>query len=332
MSVSMAKSKQAKQKIPVSTVVVLLGLVMLVLFFFSIYEPKIDNNVVDIVPVETGKLINSEKNSTIETAWQWRSFPDNKPVGNEILETNVISELGNAMSQSTLNPFTQESVYNALKSVKLDEKGDVMIDNDALNALNETLEKPNIKLDDDALIALQEIIRGGLPGSAGAQVAQVVADYYHYLGAQKEFNAIYEVENQLPIDQDSKFENQIAQYNELLALRELYLGEEVANKLFATSNATALYMFESLALDNNKTLTNEEKKQQQSDITQRHAEQTIAIINWNERYHNFMTDKQYVLDASLGDDEKRKQLRQLMSQYFNNEELTQVKHLQLDSL
>jgi lipase chaperone LimK len=331
MSVSMStskyksKPKELRPKISFNSIAALLAVAILLGFFIGTSEPEAKKSGIDVLPTETDKLNTLAKEETIETAWQWNTSPDAK------YTVQQASELDTLVNQPTQHPFTQESVYNALKSVKLDNNGELIIDNDALKSLNQTFEKLAAVLEPDHLFELQDIIRQGLPGPAGEQVAQITADFYNYLGAQKEFEALYEVENTLASDQDNTLEQQTAQYNELLALQALYLGEDVANKLFATSNANARYMFDSLAIDNNDTLTDEEKKQQHAENIQRHAKGTIAINDWNQRHSHFLTDKQYVLDSSLSHEEKQIQIRQLMNQHFNTEELKLVRHLQLDS-
>lgn len=325
MSVSISKSKQLKQKISFSGIVLLLGVAILIGFNIGTNEPQTDKSASGTLPAETINRNSLPKAETIETAWKWNASPDTKYA---VQQTAVTNELDALVNQSTQNLFTQESVYNALKSVKLDDNSEVIIDNDALRALNQTFENLGVILDSESLIELQDIIINGLPDPAGEQVAQIVADFYSYFNAQKEFEALYQVDNDF---ENNTFEQQVEQYNELLALRELYLGEDVSSKLFSTSNANARYIFDSLELDNNKLLTKEEKMKQQSEITKRHAEETITINNWSGRYSKFLMDKQSVLDSSLNDEEKRMQLRQLMDQHFNKDELKQVGNLQLDS-
>jgi hypothetical protein len=335
MSVSMSTSKskpkskselkELKSIISFNSIVALLAVVIFLGFFMGTDELQTEKSGTDALHTETSKLNTIEKEDTIETAWQWNTSPDSK---NAVQQTSELDTRGN---QPTQHLFTQESVFNALKSVKLDNNAELIIDNDALKALNQTFEKLAVILDPDHLLELQDIIKQGLPGPAGEQVAQITADFYNYLGAQTEFETLYEVENKLASDQDNTLEQQAAQYDELLALQELYLGQDVANKLFAASNANARYMFDSFAIDNNETLTDEEKKQQHAENIQRHAKDTIAINNWNQRHSDFLTDKQYVLDSSLSHEEKQIQIRQLMNQHFNNEELKLVRHLRLDS-
>jgi len=275
---------------------------------------------------ETIKVNVPSKENTIATAWQWEILPANES-HNQQAETRNKNEHSQADTASSL-PFTQESIYTALHAVKLNEDGDIIIDHDALNALNAALDPSKLKLDDEALEELQDLIRTGLPGIAGEQTAQIVADYYQYLGAKSDFNTLYETRN----NTDRDIDNYEMQYNELLALRALYLGAEVADQLFATANANSRYMFDSMKLEADTSLNEAEKKQQQAEIIERHAAQTINVNNWNERYRAFSVDKQNIVNSSLSDDAKRDQVTSLMHQHFSHEELELVSYLDLDSL
>lgn len=261
--------------------------------------------------------------NTIASAWQWEVMTDNNSDADTV-------EPNHSLNNATLSPlpFTQESIYTALQAVKLDEHGDVIIDNDALNALNSALDHSNVVLDDNALNALQNLIRKGLPGNAGEQTAQIVADFYQYLGAKKEFNSLYEDTNA----ETSTIEDYETQYTELLALRSLYLGDNVANQLYAEADANSRYMFDSMKVEANTELSDNEKQQLQADIVARHAESTIDVNNWNARYEAFNMEKKTIINASLSKDEKREQLKTLMQQHFSDDELTHVSHLPLDSL
>ena len=315
------------QKNVLYTAVLLTGLIIISVIIlpssdpFPVNTPLVKNTSV----TQTTKSIEANvptSTNTIATVWQWENENNNPQT-----ETPSIDQPGLADTPPVL-PFTEESVYKTLHAVKLDDNGDIIIDNDALIALDAALNHSKLKLDDETLEELQNLIKKGLPGNAGEQTAQIVADYYQYLGAKNEFNALYNTTNNV----EQNIDDYETQYNELLALRELYLGAEIAAPLFKTANANARYMFDSMKLEANTDLNEEEKKEQQAQIIERHAAKTISVNNWNERFQAFSDDKQNILNASISDDEKRNQLTALMHQHFNYEELDDVHHLQLDSL
>ncbi len=303
---------------------VLAGVIVITLIILPDSEPQLIENTAASKPIDADVVINTPKTNTIASIWQWEVETIN---ANNAQETTATSgEQVNDMSSQF--PFTQESVFKALHAVKLDSNNDIILDDDALIALNNTLDFSEVKLDGEAIEKLKDLIRKGLPGDAGEQTAQIVGDYYQFLGAKNEFNALYETKDV----EGQSIEDYEAQYNELISLRELYLGADVSEKLFASSNANSRYMFESMKLEANDSLSDEEKKQAQAKIVERHAEDSINVNNWNERYQAFLNDKQYIVNSSIGDNEKRIQLRALMHEHFSHEELEYVSHLQLDSL
>lgn len=272
----------------------------------------------------TVTLATSQTNATIASSWQWDNFKAANTKEPGALAQKQSYPAGGAMPA----PFDPEAIYNALQAVKLDEKGDVVIDDDALQALNKTLDHDNLNLDDRSLYELQELIKVGLPGAAGEQTAKVVADYYHYLKAEQEFNVLYDMAAH-PTKTIDEYE---AHYQELSSLRELYMGREVADKLFATADANARYMFDIMQLDADSRLTESEKSDQRAAIVARHIAQTMSIPQWQTRRASFLAEKQAVLDADLPRDEKQRQITALVQQHFSPEELEKINHLSLDAL
>jgi len=323
------------QKNILYAVIVLVGLIAMTLIIFASSDEEPKEYAVAKSENDAAKIATLSATNTIASEWRWeaeelndgnsqKSSSSNKPLNNKSIDDEIL----NQSNTGSAFPFTQESVYKALHAVKLNDNGDIILDDEALNALNTALDHSELKLDAEALAALQNIIRKGLPGNAGEQTAQIVADYYQYLGAKKEFNSLYETYN----SSDQNITRYEDQYNELLALREQYLGAEAASQLFATANANSRYMFEIMKLEENASLSAEEKEQERALIIERHAETTTQVNNWNERYQSFMDDKQYIINSSLSNDEKRDQLQALMRDHFSQQELEYVSHLQLDSL
>lgn len=306
------------------TLSVLVAVIVITLIILPDSEPQPNEDAETSKTSEVEVVTKAPKTKTIASVWQWEVETVNT---NNAQETTATSG-EQVKDMSSQLPFTQESVFKALHAVKLDSNNDIILDDDALIALNNALDFSEVKLDGEAIEKLKDLIRKGLPGDAGEQTAQIVGDYYQFLGAKNEFNALYETKD----PEGQSIEDYEAQYNELKSLRELYLGAGVSEKLFASSDANSRYMFESMKLEANNSLSDEEKKQAQAKIVERHAEDSINVNNWNERYQTFLNDKQYIVNSSIGDNEKRIQLRALMHEHFSPEELEYVSHLQLDSL
>jgi lipase chaperone LimK len=294
--------------------VTILALIASIYFVYFITNKEVDTIQLQEVDSYNLKLpvIKIESNEkTIATVWQW----------NDSVKTK---------EEYPLPAFSEAAVFNALHRVRLDYQGNVILDHEALIALNATLDDSRLQLDQQALNELQIIIRQGLPGSAGEVVANIVANYYNYLEASKEFNAIYETDSSNIQAIDNTADEHEENYRELIVLRELYLGSEIAAKLFSTTNANANYMFDTYRVEHNMDLSDDEKQQLFTEILNRHTEQTINVSNWQERYSTFQSAKQVITVSSISDEEKEIQLTELMNQHFNPEELSHVHHFELN--
>lgn len=255
--------------------------------------------------------------STIAAQWQWE---------------DKTSELDQLENKEQPLPFTPESVFNALQAVEIDEDGNVVLNHDALISLDEALERIHDQLDSDSLLALQNLIRESLPGIAGEQTANLVADYYQFLEAKAEFSRLNE---DMDEDREQSFdtlEDDESLYGELQALRELHLGTDTTEKLFRVTDANAKYMFESLKLAVNDDLSEQEIEMKRQQIEAEHTEQSVNIANWPSRYRAFLNSKQNILASSLSLEEKQSQVNQLLMQMFNAQELKRIDYLGLGNI
>lgn len=240
---------------------------------------------------------------TIATEWQWNEFrEDDEPP----------TDTKSPSSQSTAL-FDVSVIYEALQEVRVDESGNVVVDDTALKALDEALDYGDLELTATDLDELRNLIRLGLPGDAGEQTAKIVGDYYQLLEAKKEFDAVYEA--------PGNERNYEAEYEELVALRELYLGSEVATKLFAETDKDARYMLESMRLAADTSLSPEERTEQQRALAASHHQTASDIPNWERRSAAFEEQKQHILNAGLTEEEEQQQIDQLLRQHFSEDEI-----------
>ncbi|TVP54214.1 MAG: hypothetical protein EA349_12090 [Halomonadaceae bacterium] len=248
---------------------------------------------------------------TIATAWQWQEDAPQQqreqPTRNDI-------------------PFSAEGIYTALQEVRIDRNGNVVLDNRALEALQQALDYGNVDLGGQDLADLQELIQVGLPGKAGEQTARIVVDFYHYMEAEKTLNSML-APSLSAYSGDEAFQHQ---HEELQVLREQYLGQEVAEALFATADATANYMFAARQIQEDDSLSHEEKARKSAELHEQLQRDIIPIDNWETRRQEFQADKQRILDAGLAEQEKQSQIEALMQQHFEPEEREQIRHLQID--
>jgi len=209
-------------------------------------------------PIEGAVSADSPSN-TIATQWQGPRDRDQHDLDATAAEDESL-------------PFTEQSVYDSLQAVKVDENGNIILDHDALISLDEALERIHNRLDSESLLKLQDIIRDALPGKTGEQTAQVVEDYQRFLGAQEEFSQMHQgsVSN---VQTLNSLDNDQALYRELQNLREIHLGTESTASLFHDSDANAEFMFDSLRLGLEQHLTPEEIESRRREIQQRLQQQ-----------------------------------------------------------
>jgi len=300
---------------------VLVGLVVIaiVVVFFIVNDTDTSSMSSDVVvPKDSKNLSDKSIASTIATQWKWD-------------KNNEKISLEYSSNQQSL-PFTPQSVHNALQAIKFDENNHIILDHDALISLDEALERIYKKMDGDTLTVLKNIIQEHLPGKAGEQTAQIIGDYYQFLKAKDQFSELHEAASDAGMETLESIEQNEILYTELQALREAHLGSEVTASLFRVSDANSKYILQSMKLELDNSLTTEEKALQHQKIITEHTEQSINIVNWPSRYQVFLNLKQSIVEASIDEGEKQKQVSQLLVQQFNRDELQRIEHLNLDQI
>lgn len=301
--------------------------------------PDVDSSSVNDAP-RADSMSASADIDTFATLWKWQNNNDEQT-------SNLALEVGETKSDTPQNTsaISEASVYEALQAVRVGEQGDLILDHEALVALNDVFQSQELKLSENDLAVVNEYIKNGLPGTLGEQTAQLVDDYYQLMQAEKEFNAIYEP--------TMSAENAAERYEELSALRQLYMGHEAASGLFSTSDANAQYMFSAMTkeLESDQTMeaTGESGAAEtalkgaapESDpatglvdtqsLQAQHQEQTLSIDNWQYRHEQYLQQKAVVVSAAISEEEKKLQLKELLEQHFDASERSKIRHLDLDT-
>ncbi|TDF35605.1 hypothetical protein EYS14_19540 [Alteromonadaceae bacterium M269] len=303
------------------TIFILLGILVIAISLFFLYSLSSKPSEVPVADVGIKARPAITEYKTLATDWDWQKARSH------------IEQTQHTITNFDHLPFTAQSVFDALQAVKVDKDSHLILDHDALISLDEALERIHNKLDADSLLALKNLIRESLPGIAGEQTAAIVEQYYHYLQAKDEFSRVNEGLSGDNSNQNlESLSDDQALYAELQALREVHLGTENTAKLFRVSDANATYMFESMKLGLDNSLSAEQKEQKRREIQENHTEQAVNILNWPSRYRAFLADKQSILSASLDNDEKRNQVAQLLSQHFSPSEIERIQYLNLSSI
>jgi lipase chaperone LimK len=217
---------------------------------------------------KTAQVVEERNADTIAHKWQWENVNKIKSQAQDSAKRDT-SASGNEM------PYDAVSVYKVLQSIRVDEGGRLVLDQTAMQALERGYRELG-DLSPEAMAGLQELIRAGLPGAAGEQAAQIFENYYRYRAAERELLQVREAQmesnaaagNQLP---------SIDRYEELVKLRRSYLGNDVADRLFAVEDANARHMFAALAIERNPDLTAEQKQAELSALQARLNAHLVSI-------------------------------------------------------
>ncbi|MBU3069116.1 lipase chaperone [Aestuariicella sp. G3-2] len=241
--------------------------------------------------------------------------------------THAGSEVLSGQSASGLAMFDAEGIFEATQKVRVDDSGNVILDHEAMLALNEALGQQGLELDTLSLAQLKDLIQVAMPGKAGSQVALVVGNYYEYLKAKEEFENLHQ-DNHLNQDYEQRQAS-------IQALRESYLGAEVSEKLFAQSDAESEFMRASFELASNKELTAEERQTKKATIQNRYVNSVVEANGWQDRYKQFVAEKNKLLEESGGDnlsEDQKEKVITLWSSYFSEGEREKMEALQVPVL
>ncbi len=149
-------------------------------------------------------------------------------------------------------------VYQALAHVRLDDDGNLLLDAEALSALEQYFSALAPELSVTELARLQEIVRDALPGALGEDTAEVIGNYYNY--------RVAEVDLMQTHGEPDSIEEARERFDNIVALREQTLGSDVAHRLFEFEQIQAYYMFDSMALQFDTSLTEEERDARQQEL------------------------------------------------------------------
>ena len=203
------------------------------------------------IPAHTENMQDKNPNA-IANKWQWENFINKKPAANTDPEKK--NEDKSPLEGDV--PYDVVQIYNLLQTITLDEFGRVVPDQTAKQALENGFMTLGPDLSPEALSNLQELIRIGLPGEAGDQASRILENYYQFRLAEMEFNQ--QMENPLPTAEPGQMADTLSaveQHEKLVQLRRSFLGNEVADQLFAVEDTQARHMFDVIAIQQNADLT-----------------------------------------------------------------------------
>jgi lipase chaperone LimK len=293
-----------------------------------------EDETVASMPTSESKIQDTQ-NSTIASEWQWNNFAASK---------------ADKSSPASAVPSEVVEIYRILRSIKLDETGRVVPDQTLKEALEEGFTALGPDLSAKEMSELQNSVRVGLPGQAGDRAAQILGSYYQFRLAESEFNRSTESKS-----------SAADRHKELVQLRRDFLGEEIADKLFEVEETQARHMFASIAIQQNPNLTAEEKQAKHAEDAAAEkvrrlrdqgassgeiysarksmlgeeratelAEGDREEAQWQSSFNGFWQARRYVMQASLEDAERVRQIEQLLDRYFSAEERERARLTSID--
>jgi lipase chaperone LimK len=327
--------------IGVIVIVIALG----VLFYLNVSKT---NKVIDVTKSHSIERFTQESDSQDEQAFTLNT--ENVKSENETLITLQGSEYE---EENTLF-FDDAKVRDVIGRLNVDEDENLVIDSYAKRVLKRSFIELMERNDPMAIDQLLAVIRSELPGLAGEQAANIVLSYYEYRMAESEL-----IEQNLNlIDTGSTFN-----YEDLVNMRRAYLGEDIAEKLFAEEEIRTRYTLAVIDLDRDPGLSSEQKLAQQkilesdmhdqlnslsesdpvtsiqngsnqpdkqvsrfsdSTLVEGSAQQTEDDIAWREKFMNYWEERENIIMAGLSENDKELQIKELREHYFSEQEMERV--------
>jgi lipase chaperone LimK len=241
--------------------------------------------------------------------------------------------------------FDNTKVSEILGLLIIDENGNLVIDSYAKKVLKNAFIELKRLNDPMVMNQLQDFIQSELPGMAGKQASDIISNYYEYRVAESEL-----------LEQNLSLAERAATFDfeELFNMRRAYLGQDVADMLFAEEEMLTRYTFALMELDQNPDLSSEQKKERQKTLESEIRLQ-IAALNetdppvesrydstgdssseiagqstendtaWSERFLSYWGERQNIISAGLSENDKQQQITRLQNVYFSEDEMERVK-------
>jgi lipase chaperone LimK len=283
--------------------------------------------------------------NTIAHEWQWKNFDDGK--------TTAADKPGPAGEV----PSNVVAIYRILQGIKVDESGHVVPDQTMKEALEEGFQQLGPDLTATSMSELQKSIRTGLPGQAGEEAAAILENYYRFRLAETEFEG--HPVNQSPADHYERLVQLRRSYLGAEIADKLFAVEDVNGRhmlaaIAIQANASltdeqkqaqqralqdtledrllamGLVKPEEAAAEKVQRLrergaSNADIYSTREALLSAEGAHDLAAADreeaaWQSRFNGFWQARRYVEQAGLDDDERERQIEQLLDQYFNPEE------------
>lgn len=152
--------------------------------------------------------------------------------------------------------FDFESTEQVLTKIKLNGKGELILNETTADLLKVAVSKLPLNMTEADLQRIEILVAKGLPGKAGQQLSGVLTDFYRYWQLAR-------IDDKKALNIEAKERS----FDQAVLRQERYLGKDIAERLFGRKNAVTRYLYARRRI-NEDTNLNQEQKQQQLIILQ----------------------------------------------------------------
>ncbi|MCK7598594.1 hypothetical protein M0G74_15045 [Microbulbifer sp. CAU 1566] len=184
--------------------------------------------------------------------------PDAPAAAGEVAVANTVDAVAavEAQIEPADVPFDTLPVYDALLALNFSADDSLLLDRNTLAALQAMEAALGPDADADAVAQLRQLLEEALPAGIALQLMELTSQYSAYRRAELDVRAALSPHTADPMQG----------YDQLVALRRTYLGEEAAGKLFAEEEAQLPYMTSAFAVARDENLTQEARRARLSEL------------------------------------------------------------------
>jgi Proteobacterial lipase chaperone protein len=176
------------------------------------------------------------------------------PIENQWHQPNFVADKFPEHISNTRWTFDYEASEQVLLKLKLDQNGQLVLDERAAEILESAVTKLPNGLQSDELRRVEVLVAKGLPGRAGSQLAGIVTDFYRY---QQATTYAFVAKGS-----STTIEEQEERFYQTVVLQEKFFGKPVAKKLFGRKNALNRYLYARRYITSDSSLSPEKKQKQ----------------------------------------------------------------------
>ena len=157
--------------------------------------------------------------------------------------------------------FDYELTEQTLLAIKTNKTGDLILNANTAKQLKKAISNLPSNMTTKELQRIELLASKGLAENTGRQLSTLLIRYYHF---QHALNSVLSTSNSQKNNQNKEFS-----FKQTILLEERYFGKQVSKQLFGQKNALNQYLYARKRINENTTLSREEKIHQLSSLQER---------------------------------------------------------------